>query len=78
MKTTVTSDCQPIDAHIDDHTAYTLRSQINISIFLGLLILTVFVMPSIGFGSKHERLYGSIVFSILIGVHRHVFAPFRP
>ena len=32
MKTTVTSDCQPIDAHIDDHKAYTLRSQINISI----------------------------------------------
>jgi hypothetical protein len=67
MKTTVTSDSQTVGAHIDDHTAYTLGSQINISIFLGLLILTVFVMPSIGFSSKNERLYGSIVFSILFG-----------
>src|ERR1700730_14533380 len=67
MKTTVTSDSQTVGAHIDDHTAYTLGSQINISIFLGLLILTVFVMPAIGFGSRNEGWYGNIVFSILIG-----------
>ena len=52
---------------IGDKFGDTLGSQINISIFLGLLILTVFVMPSIGLGDKHERWYGSIAFSILIG-----------
>jgi hypothetical protein len=52
---------------IGDKTVDTLGSQINISIFLGLIILTVFVMPSIGLGDRHERWYGSIVFSILIG-----------
>jgi len=69
MKTTITSGGEPPTSggNIDDHTADTLGSQINISIFLGLLILTVFVMPSIGFGDKHERWYGNIVFSILIG-----------
>jgi hypothetical protein len=56
-----------VGSKIVDQTADTLGSQINISIFLGLLILTVFVMPSIGFGSKNERWYGNIVFSILIG-----------
>ena len=69
MKSTITSGSKPetVGSKIVDQTADTLGSQINISIFLGLLILTVFVMPSIGFGSKNERWYGSIVFSILIG-----------
>ena len=52
---------------IGDKFADTLGSQINISIFLGLLVLTVFVMPSIGLGDEHERWYGNIVFSIIIG-----------
>jgi hypothetical protein len=52
---------------IGDKFGDTLGSQINISIFLGLLILTVFVMPSIGLGDEHERWYGNIVFSIIIG-----------
>jgi voltage-gated potassium channel Kch len=55
------------ESGIGDKTADTLGSQINISIFLGLLVLTVFVMPSIGLGGEHERWYGNIVFSILIG-----------
>src|SRR3982074_631851 len=58
---------EPINDEISDRAADTLGSQINISIFLGLIILTVFVMPSIGFGDKNERWYGSIVFSILLG-----------
>ena len=69
MKTTISSGSKPeiVGSKIVDQTADTLGSQINISIFLGLLILTVFVMPSIGFGSKNERWYSNIVFSILIG-----------
>jgi hypothetical protein len=42
-----------------------LGSQINISIFLILIILVVFVMPSIGLGSNYERWYGSIATSVL-------------
>src|SRR5258705_6004147 len=69
MKTTISSGSKPeiVGSKIVDQTADTLGSQINISIFLGLLILTVFVMPSIGFGSKNERWHSNIVFSILIG-----------
>jgi hypothetical protein len=54
------------ESGIVDKFADTLGSQINISIFLGLVVLTVFVMPSIGLGEEHERWYGNIVFSILI------------
>jgi hypothetical protein len=68
MKTPIMSDSKPetIGGKIVDRTADTPGSQITISIFLGLLILTVFVMPSIGLGDKHEKWYGSIVFSILL------------
>src|SRR5580692_11214297 len=55
------------ESGIGDKFADTLGSQINISIFLGLLVLTVFVMPSIGLGDKHERWYGNIAFSIIMG-----------
>src|SRR5258708_14619758 len=55
------------ESGVGDKSADTLGSQISISIFLGLVILTVFVMPSIGLGDKHEKWYGSIAFSILIG-----------
>src|SRR5712672_209344 len=69
MKTPIMSDSKPETAGGKDidQTADTPGSHLNISIFLGLLILTVFVMPAIGFGSKNERWYGNIVFSILIG-----------
>ena len=69
MKTPIMSDSKPetVGSKIVDQTADTRGSRINISIFLGLLILIVFVMPSIGFGDRNERWYSSIVFSILIG-----------
>jgi hypothetical protein len=46
MKTFILIGSKPeaIGGKIVDQTADTLGSQINISIFLGLLILTVFVM----------------------------------
>jgi Ion channel len=50
----------------DDPATDTLESQVNISIFLGALILMVFVMPSIGFGEAHEFWYGNIVFTLLL------------
>jgi hypothetical protein len=69
MKTDITSGSSPetVAGNIDDHAAATAESQVTISIFLSLLILTVFVLPSIGLGDTNERWYGSIVFSILIG-----------
>jgi hypothetical protein len=48
-----------------DEQAETQGSHIRISIFLGLLILTVFAMPSLGFGVRHEYLYRIIVTSVL-------------
>jgi hypothetical protein len=49
-----------------DRVAHSLRSQINLSVFLGLLVSTVFVMPALGFASYHQRLYSDIVFSVLL------------
>ena len=68
MKTAATRDgeTETTVSGIFDKTVDTLGSQINISIFLGLLILTVFVMPSIGLGDRHEEWYGDTVFLILI------------
>ena len=45
--------------------ADTLESQVNISIFLGMLILTVFVMPSVGVGEVHTEWYSNLVFTAL-------------
>jgi hypothetical protein len=68
MKTVATrnGETETTASGIGDKTVDTLGSQINISIFLGLLILTVFVMPSIGLGDRHEEWYGDTVFLILI------------
>jgi hypothetical protein len=49
-----------------DRVAHSLGSQINLSVFLGLLVLTVLVMPALGFASYHQRLYSDIVFSVVI------------
>jgi hypothetical protein len=46
--------------------AQSLGSQINLSVFLGLLVLTVLVMLALGFASYHQRLYSDIVFSVVI------------
>jgi hypothetical protein len=68
MKTAATRDgeTETTGSGIGDMTVDTLGSQISISIFLGLIILTVFVMPSIGLGDRHEELYSDTVFLILI------------
>jgi hypothetical protein len=60
----VGSEPQTVAGDIDDQ-AENPESQIRISIFLGLLILTVFVMPAIGLGEHHEQWYSIIVSSVL-------------
>jgi Ion channel len=49
---------------IDDQVE-TLGSQVRISIFLGLLIITVFVLPSVGLGEHYQQWYNIIVSSVL-------------
>jgi ion channel len=43
-------------------------SERGLPILLALLVITVFVMPTLGFEAKDERLYGDIVFSLLLMV----------
>jgi voltage-gated potassium channel Kch len=52
-------------ADIDGGKTDTLESQISISIFLGILVLTVFVMPSVGVGEVHTEWYSNLVFTAL-------------
>jgi Ion channel len=49
-----------------DRVAHSLESQINLSVFLGLLVLTVLVMPALGVASYHQGLYDNVVFSVLL------------
>src|SRR5450755_2732694 len=46
--------------------ANTWQSQANLSLFLGLLVLTSLLLPSMGFGKDHLRLYSNVAFSILL------------
>ena len=69
MKPPVPGASKPANegGNLDDHAPDTLGSHVNISVFLGILILTVFIMPSIGFGANHEGWYNNIVFTVLLG-----------
>ncbi len=65
-----------------DLLTHSWESQANISLFLILLVLTIFVLPSIGFEENHRQLYGDIAFTIILifgtAVGRHnprLFAP---
>jgi hypothetical protein len=49
-----------------DLLAHTWESQANLSFFLALLVFSVFVLPSIGFGEVHTVLYTDFVYSVLI------------
>jgi hypothetical protein len=44
----------------------TWQSQANLSLFLMLLVLTAFVLPSIGFGKENTRLYSNGAFTVLL------------
>ena len=42
------------------------QSQANLSFFLGLMVLIAFVLPSMGFGKDHIKLYSDVAFSLLL------------
>ncbi len=42
------------------------QSQANLSFFLGLLILVVFILPSMGFGIDDLKLYINVAFSLVL------------
>jgi Ion channel len=44
----------------------TWQSQANLSLFLALLVLVAFVLPSLGFGRDDLQIYADIAFSVLL------------
>src|SRR5271167_2676646 len=46
--------------------AESWQSQANLSLFLAMLVLVAFVLPSMGFGRDDTKLYSDIVFSLLL------------
>lgn len=46
--------------------AETWQSQANLSLFLVLLVLFSFILPVLGFGREHLRLYSDATFSLLL------------
>ncbi len=46
--------------------AQTWKSQLNLSIFLGLLVLTVFLMPILGIDHPYRRFWADLIYSIIL------------
>jgi hypothetical protein len=46
--------------------AQTWQSEANLSIFLALLVLLIFVIPSLGLERADERLYGNLMTSVML------------
>jgi hypothetical protein len=46
--------------------AQTWESQLNLSFFLGLLVVTVFLLPALGFEGQHSRISTDLVFSTVL------------
>src|SRR5262249_6459991 len=44
----------------------TWQTEANLSVFLGLLVLAIFVIPSLGLERNDERLYGNLVTSVVL------------
>ncbi len=44
----------------------TWESQLNLSIFLALLVATAFVMPALGLGQRHVRFASDVAYSIIL------------
>jgi voltage-gated potassium channel len=49
-----------------DLLTHSWQSRANVSFFLFLLIVTVFILPSIGFEQSHWQLYDDIAFSVVV------------
>ncbi|MGC2112462.1 MAG: ion channel [Candidatus Korobacteraceae bacterium] len=52
--------------HARELISHTWQSQANLSLFLALLVIVGFVLPSLGFGRKDLKLYSDIVFSVML------------
>jgi len=46
--------------------AQTWQSEANMSVFLALLVLLIFVIPSLGLERDNERLYGNLMTSVML------------
>jgi hypothetical protein len=46
--------------------AQTWESQLNLSLFLGMLVLTVFLLPALGLERRYGRLSRDVMFSVLL------------
>jgi hypothetical protein len=46
--------------------AQTWESQLNLSLFLGLLVLTVFLMPALGLERPYVRFSRDLIFSVVL------------
>jgi hypothetical protein len=55
-------------AKIRDHLTLRWQSEANLSLFLVLLVVVAFVLPSLGIERNNLPLYGDIVFSIVLVV----------
>jgi len=44
----------------------TWESQLNLSIFLALLVVTVFVMPALGLGQRHWELSSDLAYTVIL------------
>jgi hypothetical protein len=51
---------------VRDLVSETWQSEANLSFFLALLVLMVFVLPSIGFDQLHKGLYDNLASSVLL------------
>ena len=51
---------------VQDVIAHTWESQANLSLFLALLVLLVFVLPSLGLEGHDERLYSNLATSVVL------------
>jgi len=52
--------------NVREVVAQTWQSEANLSIFLALLVLLIFVIPSLGLERDNERLYGNLMTSVLL------------
>ncbi len=46
--------------------SHTWESEANLSLFLILVVLTVFVLPSVGFAREDERLYTNVCYTVIL------------
>jgi len=51
---------------IREVVTHTWQSEANLAFFFALLVLFIFVLPSLGLERKHQQLYGAVVSSLVL------------